>query len=39
MNKEVSKVYAVALAYQLSHIKRQEAIHTLPKDKDTKYLC
>ncbi len=38
MNKEVSKVYAVALAYQLSHIKRQETIHTLPKNKDSKYL-
>ena len=38
MNKEVSNVYAVALAYQLSHIKRQETIQTLPKNKDTKYL-
>lgn len=28
MNKQESKVYAVALAYQLLHIKRQETMHT-----------
>lgn len=38
MNKQESKVYAVAPAYQLLHIKRHETIHT-PYPKAFKTLC